>query len=186
MARWDRMIARALLCAGIAALALTLPGCERSPTNPTDTDARPAPASPATALPAPQWSPGTTSAGMAAPVLTPEADKGERGARNVLLEWARALERKDFARAAAQWGEGAAWTTEVHAKRFAAFGTITVKLGEGAIEGAAGSLYYAVPVEITGGPETLSGEIVVRRVNDVPGASERQLSWHIASLALAP
>ena len=45
---------------------------------------------------------------LSAPTLVPEAEKGEKGARNILLEWARALERRDFARADAQWGAGAA------------------------------------------------------------------------------
>ncbi len=130
----------------------------------------------------------TAASDLAAPVLTPAAEKGEKGARNVLLEWARALERRDFAAADAQWGRGA---DEAGSEAgFAKFRTITVGIGEGAVEGGAGSLYYEVPVTVTaetedGSVEKLTGSVTARRVNDVDGASPEQLRWHLAGLNLA-
>jgi hypothetical protein len=32
----------------------------------------------------------------------------------------------------------------------------------------------------------LKGDVVLRRVNDVPGATEEQLRWHIESTTLTP
>ena len=130
----------------------------------------------------------TEAPDLAAPRLVPDAGKGVKGARNVLLEWARALERRDFARADAQWGAGAGEAGS--AARFAKFRTITVALGEGAVEGGAGSLYYEVPVTVTGegtdgSPQKFAGSVTVRRVNDVDGASAAQLRWHLAGLNLA-
>jgi hypothetical protein len=137
------------------------------------------PLPPATALPDPGSFPPMTT-----PVLTPEAAKGEKGARNVLIEWARAVERGDFDRAAAQWGERGTMSSAQHAERFAPLGKLSVSLGDGQVEGAAGSLFYEVPVTVSGLNGALSGEIVVRRVNDVPGASPAQLRWHIERLEI--
>ncbi len=53
-------------------------------------------------------------------------------------------------------------------------------------EGAAGSSYYTAPVTITDGARRLSGEVVLRRANDVPGATPEQLRWHIESSTLEP
>jgi len=54
------------------------------------------------------------------------------------------------------------------------------------MEGAAGSLFYTVPVNIDDGARTISGEIVLRRANDVPGATREQLRWHVESTTLEP
>lgn len=59
----------------------------------------------------------------------------------------------------------------------------------GAIEGAAGLLYVEVPVVIYGRLATgkelhQSGRVVLRRVNNVPGATPEQLRWRIASIDL--
>jgi hypothetical protein len=51
----------------------------------------------------------------------------------------------------------------------------------GESEGAAGSIYYTAPVTIIDGARRLTGEVVLRRVNDVPGATPEQLRWHIES-----
>ena len=36
-------------------------------------------------------------------------------------------------------------------------------------------------VTIIAGPRRIEGEVVLKRVNDVPGASAEQLRWHIES-----
>ena len=59
-------------------------------------------------------------------------------------------------------------------------------VGKGESEGAAGSLYYTAPVTVTDGTRVLKGDVVLRRVNDVPGATEEQLRWHIESTTLTP
>ena len=126
---------------------------------------------------------------LSAPQLVPEAEKGEKGARNVLLEWARALERRDFARADAQWGAGSADAKS--AAQFGDFASLTVGFGDGDVEGGAGSLYYEVPLTVTGKRKdgaavTRHGTVVVRRVNDVDGATPAQLRWHLSGVALTP
>ncbi|OYW44747.1 MAG: hypothetical protein B7Z08_08245 [Sphingomonadales bacterium 32-68-7] len=128
-----------------------------------------------------------------APVLVPEAEKGETGARNVLLEWARDLERGDYDGAFAQWGADAearsGMTADEHAAYWRRFKTITVSVPEGVSEGAAGSLYYEVPATIvgkqaSGTPYRLEGTVVLKRVNDVDGATADQLRWHMQQVDL--
>ena len=72
---------------------------------------------------------------------------------------------------------------------FADLGKITVAVPTGTMEGAAGSSYYTAPVTITatdkdGRPVRIEGEAVLRRVNDVPGATAAQLRWHFERLTL--
>lgn len=126
------------------------------------------------------------------PLLTPEAAKGEKGARAVLLTWARALENHDFGLAWEQFRHPPAGRNG-YVKWWSRYRTITVSLGTGSVEGGAGSLYYEVPVTMTGEtirgePYRLRGTAVVRRVNDIDGASADQLRWHIdtANLEDAP
>ena len=54
----------------------------------------------------------------------------------------------------------------------------------GAPEGAAGSIYVTVPIvhygkSGDGADSRRAGEVILRRVNDVPGSSEAQRRWHI-------
>ena len=178
----------------VAALALALSACNQPAPTPLPSEAAEAPV--ATVEPAPpprQPTPSPTASPVAenltAPTLVPEAEKGEKGARNILLEWARALERRDFARADAQWGAGA--PDAGSAAQFGDYQAITVGFGDGEVEGGAGSLYYEVPLTFTGKRKheaTVSrqGTIVLRRVNDVDGATPAQLRWHIAGITLKP
>ena len=76
------------------------------------------------------------------------------------------------------------------AKSFSAYDSYHGLVGApGRIEGAAGSLHLEVPVQIYGrwkdGREVHeSGVAVLRRVNDVPGASAEQRSWRIQDIRL--
>ncbi|WP_230291862.1 hypothetical protein [Croceicoccus sp. Ery5] len=84
-----------------------------------------------------------------------------------------------------------AWRKEVRtggtAPRWANLTGITVAIQDGEQEGAAGSLYYTVPVALYGTSidnlaVELTGTMTLRRANDVPGADADQLSWRIASI----
>jgi hypothetical protein len=61
----------------------------------------------------------------------------------------------------------------------------------GASEGAAGSSFITVPVQIYGRLKTGEvfhhrGDATLRRVNDVDGSTERQRQWHISKIETAP
>ncbi|MGV3555437.1 MAG: hypothetical protein ACO1OD_09290 [Croceibacterium sp.] len=123
--------------------------------------------------------------------LTPDAERGETGARDVLLGFARAIELERFDEAYAMLGEADRnrWSRTEFAGFFADLEKITVAVPGGTMEGAAGSSYYMVPATITatdtaGVPVRYQGEIVLRRANDVPGATPEQLRWHIEHVEL--
>jgi hypothetical protein len=164
-------------------LVLAVAACDQPP--PAETAATEAPAS---LPPAPQISGGDIPA-MTPPVLAPEAEKGEMGARNILLSFARALELGEFGHAYAMLGEGARGSVsrEAFAAGFADMGRLTVAIPEGEMTGGAGSLYYEAPIQVSGERgDPLAGTAVVRRANDVPGASPEQLRWHFDRVNLAP
>ena len=124
--------------------------------------------------------------------LTPAAERTEKGARNVLLSWARAIELKEFDQAWSMLGarDKQRWSKAQFAALFDGVGQITVAVPSGTMEGAAGSSYYTVPITITaeGGssaPLRIEGPVVLKRVNDVPGATAEQLRWHIDSADLS-
>lgn len=74
-------------------------------------------------------------------------------------------------------------------KRYA---TLHAQVGApGPVEGAAGSLFVEVPIVLygrlnSGGEYRASGKAVLRRVNDVPGATPEQLAWRIEKIEVAP
>lgn len=125
------------------------------------------------------------------PELTPEGEKGMKGARNFLLSFAHAIELNEFDQAWAllSRGDQQKWSKVAFAKMFADLGPITVAIPEGTSEGAAGSIYYTSPITINaeakgGHPVRIEGESVLRRVNDVNGATAAQLRWHFDHLTL--
>lgn len=123
--------------------------------------------------------------------LDPEVDKTAKGARNVLLAFTRALEQRQWDRAWAMLDENSQtrWPKAAWADMFADLKTATVGASDGTMEGAAGSSFYTAPLALTGTdqagrPVRYEGEVVLRRVNDVPGATPAQLRWHIESMTL--
>ncbi|MEH3106417.1 MAG: hypothetical protein PGN09_03785 [Sphingomonas fennica] len=123
----------------------------------------------------------------------PDPRSAEAAVAVVRLYYA-AIDAGDFATAWAQWGPGGQ-----PGRDYAAFvaGFATTRSATVAVTGAvesdagAGSIYATVPVAIkaieTDGRRRLySGSYVLRRVNDVDGASAAQRRWHIASARLVP
>ena len=130
---------------------------------------------------------------LAPRAMPSEAVRTAKGARALLLAWARAIELREFDQAWRMMGEEA--QTQVTRARFNAMlhplRELSVAVPEGTMEGAAGSSYYTVPARVSGtrsdgSKATLSGEVVLRRVNDVPGATAEQLRWHIERVDLQP
>jgi hypothetical protein len=114
--------------------------------------------------------------------------KGVRGAQAVIQTWARALESGDYGFAWAQFGNPPS-SRAAFIKWWERYRTVRVNLGTGESDGAMGSSYYTVPATLTGvtqagKPVKLQGDVVVRRVNDVDGATPAQLRWHLESADL--
>ena len=181
------------------ACSLALTACNQSETDQDSPTTTPASGSSVeVALPAPTQATGQVTGGendgspdLSPAPLTPEAERGETGARNVLLSFARAIELREFDQAWEMLDEGdqQRWDKAQWRALFADLGKITVAVSDGSMEGAAGSSYYTSEATITatdkdGRPVRYEGPIVLRRVNDVPGASAAQLRWHIDSVQL--
>lgn len=167
-----------------AALAATLAtaGCDRDAPQPSPSEAAPPPVPAATALPAPEPAPlPSARAGSKAPSKLDTAALDDRQHPDRLLRYyAAALAARDWAAAAKAWGAGSGVTAKTLKASYDRAEAPVLEVGKGVQEGAAGSLYYEAPVSLrfgSGAPER--GSLVLRRVNDVPGASAEQLRWHI-------
>ena len=173
-------MARSLLLVPLAACAL-LGACD----------------APEEAEPVESFDPVAVDAGAAAPET--EAVAEEHGAPSTPLDASALEEREDpvkvilyFARAVGRglWDDAAlAWEdgTTSPAQLEEEFGgqlTSEITFGSGEIEGAAGSLYYEAPISWTanGGEARRDGTIRLHRINDVPGAEESKLVWHIQAI----
>jgi membrane-bound inhibitor of C-type lysozyme len=117
-----------------------------------------------------------------------------QGAANVVQIYFASIEGGKYAAARALWGNGGAdskLSPAAFAASFAKYKEYHANIGgPGEIEGAAGSRYVSVPVQVyarlkDGRPDYQTGAIVLRRV-EVDGATPEQRKWHIYSIDLKP
>lgn len=117
-----------------------------------------------------------------------------RGAKRVAETYFSFLEQRRAEQAYALWtgmGAGSGMDMERFAGGFDAYSDYRAEVGEpGRIEGAAGSLYIDIPVEISGrmaadnSEFSRQGVITLKRSNDVPGATEEQRQWRIYEIKM--
>lgn len=169
---------------GAALLALlAVAGCgspERSPQPEASEAALPA-ASPGSPQPATPTPPELT------PLPQPAADLAvlqSRDCRTVAQAYADALARGDFEFAARVWSDPVIDDARLRAV-LDGYRQPTIAISGLETEGAAGSLYCTVSGTLTDAADKnkpgRKGEIVLKRVNDVPGATAEQLRWTIRS-----
>ena len=135
-----------------------------------------------------------TLAGRGPPVdaSMPPIDAGDPA--DIARRWASALEARDWEKARLSWGESgmaSGLDAEEFEVAFSKYRTIDIGFGEARQEGTAGTLYYEVPVTMTGELENgdayrMEGPLLLSRVNDVPGASTEERKWHIEMSDLRP
>ena len=182
---------RALILLAVAALA----ACSRPAPEEPDASALASSAAQADvtasaeAMPsaAPTGSP--TASPIAPPAAKPELPSESRDPAKVVVAWAKAMTLKQWGSAYLYWGDHGARSGLTRAQFAAKWGKLAnpeFELQAGDTEGGAGSLYYTAPIVLIDGKRHVRGEIVLRRVNDVDGASAEQLRWHIESLTVAP
>jgi hypothetical protein len=110
----------------------------------------------------------------------------------VVQRYYSALNARDYATAWTQWGDDGPpnQTLDRFQAGFADTRSTRVTIGKSEPgSGGAGSIYQTVPVTVDsqladGRRQRFVGEYVVRRVNDVDGASASQLRWHIGQAKL--
>ncbi|MDT0509436.1 hypothetical protein [Novosphingobium sp. MMS21-SN21R] len=174
------MVRSCLVAALASALVFHLGGCQKGPASPA-----PEPVASETVAVAPTPTPA------AQPPLAPTGPGKPSYARNpieALDAFAATIEARDWKALRGFWGdkgERSGMSEEAFAAKWSTLLAPEVSVGTGTQEGAAGSLYYTAPVTIVDGKRTLRGEVTIRRVNDVDGASTEQLRWHVESTTLA-
>lgn len=125
--------------------------------------------------------------------ITPESPQG---AAQVVQLYGALLEKRDFAAAHALWsngGKSSGVSADAFAKSWDKYANIHPLVGgPGKPEGAAGSSYVTVPLQLYGTLKdggkryNLIGPVTLRRVNNVPGATAEQKSWRIEKADLQP
>ena len=115
--------------------------------------------------------------------------KSAEAAGQIVQSYGALIEQKRWAEANALWGDSVLAAT--FEAQLAQFATVHLEIGSpGEPEGAAGSVYVTMPVifygdQTDGQPFRRSAEVILRRVNDVPGSTEDQRRWHIERIDLA-
>jgi hypothetical protein len=169
----------------IAGISLALCSCGRAAEQPAN-DAS-APTLNETVPPAPQAaSANETQAEDRTPLAEPKGPidpKSMEAAGQVVQHYGALIEQRRFAEAEKLWGsaDAAAQFTQ-QLKRYC---EAHIEIGKpGDSEGAAGSIYVTVSVVLYGKHQNAVGfrrpaDVILRRVNDVPGSTEEQRRWHI-------
>lgn len=132
-----------------------------------------------------------------APLVEGSIDpESAQGAAQIVQGYYGLLEEKRFGDAQKLWGERSDYARQdpaAFARRFAGFSEIHANIGAPAdSEGAAGSLFVTVPVQVyariaaDGKPWYTLRSVTLRRVNDVDGSSQAQRRWHIESIGPFP
>ena len=125
---------------------------------------------------------------IAQPALAnPHVPSESRDPAVVLEDLAATIEARDWHGVRGFWGDHGTRSgldEAAFAARWGALISPDVIVGAGTQDGGAGSLYYTAPITIVDGSRTIRGEITIRRVNDVDGASPEQLRWHVESTTL--
>jgi len=174
--------------ASLSALALLLAGCSKEPAA-APSGAASMEASEAAAVTEDTPSEDATGA-VSADIAKLDLDalNERRDPERLLRFYTNALRAGAWADAARAWSLDAQMTPEKLAKEFGGDAGPKIAVGKGDVAGAAGSLYYEAPlvIDFADGRPSRRGTIVLRRVNDVPGASEEQLNWRIERTSTLP
>jgi len=115
--------------------------------------------------------------------------KSAEAAGQVVQSYGALIEQRRWTDAEALWSDPAKATeAKLELDRLS---EVHLEIGEpGNLEGAAGSIYVAMPVAFygkleEGEPYRRGASIILRRANDVPGSTEKQRRWHIERIEWA-
>jgi len=176
-----------LVPAILAACLGGLCACAPPPASPVAEPANTA--APDEPVPAPATQPAADSAATPADAATLAEEATPTAAEAVVRAYYAAINARDFATAYAQWGDGGAasgQSLENFRNGYANTASVDARVGTAtAEEGAAGSRFILVPVELKssqsdGSTRSYRGFFVLRAVM-ADGASAEQRRWHLHS-----
>ena len=180
------------------ALALALASCgpQRQPSEPNRN--RSAPVIPAPSAPpavsneaAPEVPPPGTGPDARTPLIEPHGEidpKSAEAAGQVVQHYGALIEQSRWTDSWKLWSN--ADSAKAFDRNWRDDLEVHMEIGKpGDMEGAAGSSYVTVPVVFygktkAGGSFRRGGDVILRRVNDVPGSTEAQRRWHIERIEL--
>ena len=116
--------------------------------------------------------------------------KSAEAAGQVVQSYGALIEQKRWTEANALWSDPI--VAAQFQKTLTQFADVHLEIGApGDPEGAAGSIYLTMLVafygQAKGGrPLRRPADVILRRVNDVPGSTEAQRRWHIERIELKP
>jgi hypothetical protein len=166
----------------ISVILLALCSCSRAAEQPANNVS--APPLNETVSPAPQAN--ETQGEDRTPLAEPKGPidpKSAEAAGQVVQHYGALIEQRRFPEAERLWGRGdSAAQFTLQLKRYPEAHLEIGKPGDS--EGAAGSIYVTVPVVFYGKDQNAvdyrrPADVILRRVNDVPGSTEEQRRWHI-------
>ena len=111
-------------------------------------------------------------------------------AGQVVQQYGALIEQGRWTQGWKLWSSSA--TAKAFERHFRDYSDVHLEIGDpGDAEGAAGSIYVTVPAIFygdlkSGGTARLASDVILRRVNDVPGSTEAQRRWHIERIELTP
>jgi hypothetical protein len=182
------------MAVGGVLLAIALSACSTNSASP-GSDASPLSDSSVSVSPTTvaQSSPSLSSPSSTA--QTPVSSSPQQEAIQVIRDYYSAINRQDYSTAYSTWegdGTSSQQSFEQFRQGFANTASTAVEVGQpGRLEGAAGSSYIEIPVMVSavtrnGTHQRFQGSYVLRRVNNVPGSTPEQRTWHLQSANLAP
>ena len=159
-----------------AAAVLALCGCNQTASQQPSSNMT---QQPNTVSEAPPIPPPATGPNARTPLAEPKGTidpKSVEAAGQVIQHYGALLEQSRLDDAAKLWGDAHAAATFAKALRRSTH----LQIGDlGETDGAAGSIYTTIPVVFYGDSFRRPADIILRRVNDVPGSTAEQRRWHI-------
>ena len=175
-----------------AALAMLSSACHRQPQQAAQSNERSAPTPPAPpAQPSAKQADGGGLPDDRTPLAEPQGPidpRSAEGAGQVVQHYGALIEQKRWTESWKLWAN--ANTAKELDRNWREDFEVHKEIGKpGDMEGAAGSSYVTVPAVFYGKTKSgtsfrRSADVILRRVNDVPGSTEAQRRWHIERIEL--
>jgi hypothetical protein len=176
-----KRVTEAILLAGLAACNQQQDA--QAPVNNTEAPALPAPPATTENNVQPTATPDAKAQATLEEPKGPIDPNSAEAAGQVVQNYLALIEQGEWTKSRSFWSDPN--SAKAFERSFRLEADVHGEIGDlGEPEGAAGSIYLAEPVTFygktnAGGTYRRTADVILRRVNDVPGSTERQRQWHI-------